>query len=79
MVDRVLSTRGAAIPTQHDAIIFVGFVEEHRLIRCIVHGHVQYPFRAVSIVTFSRYRLSRSCVRERSCKFMYKAVEIGWS
>ena len=39
MVDRVLSSRGAAIPVQHHTIIFVGFVEEHRLICCIVNIH----------------------------------------
>ena len=39
MVDRVLSTRGSAIPVRHHTIIFVGFVEEHRLICCIVNIH----------------------------------------
>ena len=39
MVDRVLSTRGAAIPVQHHTIIFVGFIEEHQLICSIVNIH----------------------------------------
>ena len=80
MVDGVSSTRGMTIPAQHHAIIFVGFVEEHRLICCIVHGHVQYPLCAVSIVMFSRHRMSRLCARVRSCRFMCKVVvKISWS
>ena len=80
MVDSVSSTRGATIPTQHHTIIFVRFVEEHWLICSIVHGHVQYPFCAVSIIMFSRHRMSRLCERVRSCRFMCKAVvEISWS
>ena len=110
MVDSVSSTRGATIPTQHHTIIFVRFVEEHRLICCITllakvtlnvaidrsrvkkqheehrliccifHGHVQYPFRAVSIVMFSRHRMSRLSIRESKIfKFMCKVVvKISW-
>ena len=75
MVNRVLSTRGAAIPVQHYATILAVFVEEHQLFCCIgiVHGHVQYLSRKASSRSAATH-LSRLCARARSCRFMCETV-----